>query len=334
MRLILFFSFFLLLNLQLDAQTPLDAPLPDALQSLPKAIEVNHFPATVYASTDEERPDFSYFWKHNTSVLSSKSDLQIIECGAYIFYNNQWNLRVKYDSKQFEDLFNCPKGNMKQGQPYTFVDNWRTDKRLMGGWAMWYFIGNTASGEKVMGYGKLETAGEMIGGISEELTLMKKRSTIQWTGRAAIGEYALSGTIQSKGGKLHLENNRISSGTVMIDTRTLKAEIPQLEQHLKGPDFFDVTKYPDAGFEITSVSYQDDLQCSLNGTLTIKGVSQAMNFPATLSQTADGLQISGKVRIDRTKFGITYNSPNFFENLEEEAISDWFDLEFQLYFQK
>ena len=151
----------------LGAQTPQNAPIPEPLQVVEASLLVNHFPRIVYATTDDSRSDYPYYWKHNTAVLSPSEDVQIEECGAYIFYNAQWNLRVRYGVEDFASLFNCPKGRMKKGQPYTFVDNWRTDNRLLGGWAMWYFIGTTASGQRVCGYERLETVGEMYGAQGE-----------------------------------------------------------------------------------------------------------------------------------------------------------------------
>lgn len=141
------------------AQTALDAPLPERFNNLKEVLLVNHFPNPVYATTDQDS-DFQYQWKHTTSVLSVQEAIQIESCGAYIFYNNQWNLRVDYEPKECAKLFDCPKAHMKKGQPYTFKDNWRTDNALRGGWAMWYFIGKTDSGEQVYGVGKIETVGE------------------------------------------------------------------------------------------------------------------------------------------------------------------------------
>ncbi len=143
------------------AQTPLDAPLPNRFDGLQPYLQINHFPTPVYATTDKD-VKAQYQWKHTTSVLSPAQNIQIDACGAYIFYNKQWNLRVNYDTKQCAKLFDCKKGKMKKGQPYTFKDNWRTDNRLYGGWAMWYFIGTSETGEKVYGVGKLDTVGELF----------------------------------------------------------------------------------------------------------------------------------------------------------------------------
>lgn len=142
------------------AQTPLDAPLPEKFADLEPMITVDHFPSPVLASTDPNEPG-TYFWKHTTTVFSPSSNIQIEEGGAYIFYNNQWNLRVSYTSKEFSKFFNIPKAMMKAGEPYSFVENWRRDTRLYGGWAMWYVIGKTEDGKRVYGIGKLDTVGEL-----------------------------------------------------------------------------------------------------------------------------------------------------------------------------
>lgn len=143
------------------AQTPAEtAPLPEKLADLPQKLQVGHFPSPVLASTDPDEPG-TYFWKHNSTLFSPTEDATIVEGGAYIYYNDQWNLRVSMSAKEFSKLFGVRKGLMKAGQPYTFVDNWRRDTRLYGGWAMWYVIAKLPSGERVCGIGKLDTVGKL-----------------------------------------------------------------------------------------------------------------------------------------------------------------------------
>lgn len=154
----------ILLSIQsLHAQAPAETtPLPEKLADLRQGLQVSHFPSPVLASTDSDEPG-TYFWKHNSSLFSPTADATIIEGGAYIYYNDQWNLRVSMSAKDFSKLFGVPKGVMKAGQPYTFVDNWRRDTRLYGGWALWYVIAELPSGEKICGIGKLDTVGKLYG---------------------------------------------------------------------------------------------------------------------------------------------------------------------------
>lgn len=145
----------------LIAQTKEEAaPLPDKFNDLEQSVEVSNFPNPVYASIDPDDP-YTYCWKHNTTLLSMNEEITVIEGGAYIFYNDQWNLRVEYDAKDFCKLFKIKNLTMKAGEPYTFPKNWRKDKKLYGGWAMWYVIGKTKDGKKVFGVGKLDTVGEL-----------------------------------------------------------------------------------------------------------------------------------------------------------------------------
>ena len=317
----------------LSAQTALDAPLPEPLNKLSTGIQANHFPSPVYASEDKSQNDFKYFWKHNTAVLATSSDIQITECGAYIFYNEQWNLRVKYTAKDFAKLFNCPKGKLKQGQVYTFPDNWRTDNRLFGGWAMWYFIGTNADGEEVCGYAKLETKGALIDG-KQSLQLNSAKSTLNWKGYAALSSYALGGTLKAKKGELVFKEEQVVQSTLQIDMNSLQAEIKDLENHLKKKDFFEVQKYPEAQFVMNQPTSFKEGPCTLNGNLTIKSTTEPVQIKGQFEPTTNGWKYVGQIRVDRTRFGITYNSQSFFKNLGEHAIADHFDLEFELYFEQ
>jgi len=140
--------------------TALDAPLPEKFKGLKEIVLVDNFPNPLKATTYESEPN-KYFWKHTTTLLSNHENITIEEGGAYLFYNDQWNLRVAYPAKKFAKLFEVPKKKMKKGEPYAFVKNWRVGPKLFGGWAMWYVIGRTDSGERVFGVGRLDTVGEV-----------------------------------------------------------------------------------------------------------------------------------------------------------------------------
>ncbi|MEM6317424.1 MAG: hypothetical protein AAF960_07120 [Bacteroidota bacterium] len=144
----------------LVSQTPLDAPLPEKFAGMKEIILVDNFPNPVKASTYAKEPN-KFFWKHTTSILSTHENITIEEGGAYLFYDKKWNLRVAYPKKKFAKLYKVPKGKMKKGEPYVFVRNWRVGPKLFGGWAMWYVIGTTDSGERVFGVGRLDTVGEV-----------------------------------------------------------------------------------------------------------------------------------------------------------------------------
>ena len=120
---------------QVDYGTPENESVPEKLKNLEVEIEVIHFPK----ENDPIKIKDKYYWKHATAILSKKSEVKIIEYGAYLFYNDQWNLRKSYDLKDLDKNFGTKKQIMLQGEPYVWSKNWRIDSRLFGGWAMWYF---------------------------------------------------------------------------------------------------------------------------------------------------------------------------------------------------
>ena len=157
-----FILFFLCIGNGLCAQySAPSGPLPAKIDSLERLLEVSHFPSPVHPVEDEREPGL-YHWKHNTAVLCSSSDIQIEELGAYIFYGGKWNERVSMPPKDMDKLFGTKKGRMLKGQPYTFVDNWRSGRQINGGWAMWYFIGRDEGGKRVCGYQMLETTDQIL----------------------------------------------------------------------------------------------------------------------------------------------------------------------------
>ena len=94
--------------------------------------------------------------------MSPQEPAEIVEFGAYVYYNNQWNLRKKYDLKEFDKLFGSKKRTLLAAQPYTWNDNWRVGPQLFDGWALWYFIAKTKSGRTIIGFQSLYTSDQPI----------------------------------------------------------------------------------------------------------------------------------------------------------------------------
>ena len=143
---------------QVDYGTPANESLPEKLQNLSVEIEVMHFPK----ENDPIKIKGKYYWKHATAILSKKSEVKIIEFGAYLFYNKQWNLRKSYDLKDLDKHFGTKKQIILQGQPYVWTYNSRISDQLFGGWAMWHFIGINDQGETTCGYETIHTTASLL----------------------------------------------------------------------------------------------------------------------------------------------------------------------------
>jgi polyisoprenoid-binding protein YceI len=157
-----------------------------------------------------------------------------------------------------------------------------------------------------------------------------QKSKITWLGKKVTGQHA--GTINLSEGTLAVKGNKITGGSFTIDMASLKDEgaNARLESHLKSDDFFSTEKFPKASFVTTKIEAKQGDQYLVKGNLTIKGITNEVEFPATVQVSKGLVNAKAKIVVDRTKFDIKYRSGNFFENLGDKIIEDNFELNVEL----
>ena len=142
-------------------------------------------------------------------------------------------------------------------------------------------------------------------------------SNIQWWGYKLVKTESAShtGTLGLKSGNLVLKGNQVVGGKFVFDMNTinttdLEGEYKtKLDNHLKNGDFFETEKYSTATFVITSVKKGNNKKFNsiINGNLTIKGKTNAISFPANISNNKGEVNIaSEKFAWDRQKFDVSY----------------------------
>lgn len=163
----------------------------------------------------------------------------------------------------------------------------------------------------------------------------KSQSKLNWTGKKVTGQH--SGTINVADGKLDIENNVLKGGNFSLDTRSIAVTDikdaggnAKLVGHLKSEDFFGVEKYPSANFVITKVTPTGSGKYDVTGNLTIKGITNPITFPATVTVAGNKVSAKADIKVDRTKYNIRYGSKSFFEGIGDKAIYDEFDLAVEL----
>ena len=159
----------------------------------------------------------------------------------------------------------------------------------------------------------------------QSLPIDQKTSTLVWTGHAEVGTYAPSGTLSVREGQIVLENGSLVGANLVIDMTSMTTTNPDLLHHLKSSDFFDVDRYPTATIKIDRIA-----GTTVFGSMTLKGKSAAFQSPVRVTQANGRFTIAGKVTLDRTQYGITYNSTSFFSALGNNAIRNTFEVEFTL----
>ncbi len=133
--------------------------LPDKLRELPVGILMWHNPNPCYP----ELIDGTYYWKHTTSATTINKELKVIECGSFIWYNeNGWQANMNFSPEEFAEAFNCPKALLKNKQTFTYQKNWRYGKQAYGGDALWYIIAIDSNGKRYKGYAIIETESTVL----------------------------------------------------------------------------------------------------------------------------------------------------------------------------
>ncbi|KTD03772.1 polyprenyl-pyrophosphate binding protein [Legionella geestiana] len=124
---------------------------------------------------------------------------------------------------------------------------------------------------------------------------------------------------------LDRENPQKSSVDVSIDIKNIVTGIPQLDEHLMGPMFFDVKKYPKATFKSTRVHVLDDKRAEVDGILTLRGVSKPVTLHVTMNRVGKNpindkmtVGFSATATIKRSDFGMNALVPNLGDTVQLE----------------
>lgn len=167
---------------------------------------------------------------------------------------------------------------------------------------------------------------------TKQFEIQSAASSIAWTGKKVTGAH--NGTIGIKEGTVTIEGGELKGAKLLIDTTSIEIlditdpeTNAQFAGHLASEDFFAIESFPTAVFEITSAIPQTATIYHVAGVLTIKGISHSVEFDAEVNRTADQLNASGKLVIDRTKYDMKFRSGNFFQNLGDTLIYNDFELE-------
>tara|TARA_X000001036_G_C20450144_1_gene713019 strand:- start:169 stop:684 length:516 start_codon:yes stop_codon:yes gene_type:complete len=165
---------------------------------------------------------------------------------------------------------------------------------------------------------------------------MQDSSKLEWIGSKVTGSH--NGVIDFSSGTILIKNKKIQSAELTVNMNTItcldidkKDSRDYFVSHLKSDDFFGVDKFPEATIKFVEIKNNKDInETILNCDLTIKGITNRVEFPITLSFKEDIAIASGTIIIDRTKYGIKYKSKSFFSDIGDKFIYDDFILNFSI----
>jgi len=163
-----------------------------------------------------------------------------------------------------------------------------------------------------------------------------EKSSLTWVGKKLTGSH--NGSIALQSGNLIFDGKKLTGGNFVINMATIKDadKSDRLEGHLKADDFFGVDKFATSTFTVKKVTPGTGNNVTVSGDLTIKGVTNPITFPATITWAADGSVTASaeKVVVDRTKYGIKFRSKGMFPDVGDKMIYDDFELAIKLVAKK
>ncbi|MDT5039235.1 MAG: hypothetical protein QOE51_220 [Actinoplanes sp.] len=144
---------------------------------------------------------------------------------------------------------------------------------------------------------ELDAAHKRVGFVVRHLMVSKVRGNFgEATATITVGEDPLQ-----------------SSVTATIQTASVFTGQPDRDNHLRTGDFFEAEKYPTIEFKSTGIKSQSGNEFLLDGQLTIKGITKAVELLVEFEGAGrspygnDLFGFSASTEIDREDWGLTYN---------------------------
>lgn len=96
---------------------------------------------------------------------------------------------------------------------------------------------------------------------------------------------------------------------IMLDPSTIRTGIDLRDEHLRGGEFFEVSKFPLIKFTSSKITKDaTNGTLTIHGLLTMKGHIQEISFPFTADATTTGYRFNGSFQVSRKDFGIGSSS--------------------------
>jgi polyisoprenoid-binding protein YceI len=100
---------------------------------------------------------------------------------------------------------------------------------------------------------------------------------------------------------------------IVIETASIDSNHAERDKHLKGNDFLNVEKFPQAVFKSTGFEVKDDDNAIVTGIFMLHGVKKTISFP--VEKIGEGKDpwggyragFAGKTRLKLSDYGISYN---------------------------
>ncbi|MDJ0949482.1 MAG: YceI family protein [Alphaproteobacteria bacterium] len=111
-----------------------------------------------------------------------------------------------------------------------------------------------------------------------------------------------------------------SKVSIVVDTASVDTDHQKRDDHLRSPDFFNASEFPEMTFTSKSIEKTGDNTGKINGELTMLGVTRPISLDVTFNKKAphplpqyNGVLVAGfsaRGSVKRSDFGMKYGVPN------------------------
>jgi polyisoprenoid-binding protein YceI len=111
--------------------------------------------------------------------------------------------------------------------------------------------------------------------------------------------------------------SRTASVDIVIDMTSVDTGYATFDEHIQAEDFLDTARHPTATFKSTKVTFEGDRPATIEGELTIKGITRPVTLEVTHFTTMvhpmlnkDAIGAMARTVIRRTEFNAGKYAPN------------------------
>ena len=147
------------------------------------------------------------------------------------------------------------------------------------------------------------------GSASGSKWVFTEDSKIDFVGSKVTGSH--DGGFKSFSGHFHIDGDSLaeSGHQIEIDMNSTWSDNDKLTEHLKAPDFFNVEKFPTSSFTATGLRESkegEDGTHQLTGNFKLHGIEKSIEFPVTVVQSDNKVEIDADFFINRFDYDIKY----------------------------
>lgn len=157
---------------------------------------------------------------------------------------------------------------------------------------------------KKVGADQLNGDWKISQGSKVYFSITTSKETVNFVDQQVSGKWTINVTDPAK-----------SQAEGKIEMKGIDSGNGQRDEHVKGADFFDMAKYPQATFKATSFeglpsewAEGQTVDLKMKGTLTVKGIKKEVTFDAKAAYKNKEVLLSGTTTVTFKDFGMT--NPN------------------------